>query len=287
MSDTEETLNLDPADTGDQGEESEVELEVELPEGEEAEVDGGDDEEIDIRGQKRKLKEVAEILAKADNLQRDYTKDKMALADERREIERVKQEAESLAVQRREVLNKIGDSIGVLNDELSELEAINWDAVRAEYPEQFADLWAAANVKFASLNQEKQKREMQRRELVGQRDSEEINQLVKSIPELATAETRIEYAKKMQSYADQFGVSVTNSAIGKMVSKAMKDAEDAEKYRAAVAKAKAKARPNAVSNAPEPPAPVRSSSGTSSTKLSDDLSVDEWIKRRNAQLKRR
>jgi hypothetical protein len=287
MSDTEETLNLDPVDAGDQGEESEVELEVELLEGEETDVDGDDDEEIDIRGQKRKLKEVAEILAKADNLQRDYTKDKMALADERREIERVKQEAESLAVQRREVLSKIGDSIGVLNDELSELEAINWDAVRAEYPEQYAQLYAKASVKYAALQRERQAREMQRRELVAQRDSEEINQLVKAIPELATAETRTEYARKMQSYADQFGVSVTNSAVGKMVAKAMKDAEDAEKYRAAVAKAKSKTRPNAVSNAPEPPAPVRSSSGTSSSKLSDDLPIDEWLKRRNAQLKRR
>ena len=283
MSEDNETLAIDPTD-GHQEQESEVELVDLLTESVEPE-DTAEDEFFDIDGEQLSKREIKELKEKKDSFQSDYTKKTMALAEERKAFESTKQETEQLAAYRREALSRIDQSVVALNDEIEQLEAINWDQVRAEMPDQFADLYAAASVKFAGLKQDIHKRETTSQQLQQQRDHEELMELAKAIPELKDPSKAREIAKAMSDYSRKYGFEITDSRSGKLVYEAMKDADDAKKYRDLVAKAKTKSRPNSESNAPEPVAQIKATAARSNG-LSDDLPMDEWLKRREAELKR-
>lgn len=285
MSDNDENPVSDPQGNHDQ--ESEVELVDLLNESVEPDEDAADDDEyFDIDGEQLSKREIKELREKRDSFQSDYTKKTMALAEERKAFESVQQETEQLANYRREALSRIDESVLAINDEIQELEAINWDQVRQEYPDQFADLWAAANVKFTNLNQDKQRREGTAAQLQQQRDHEELLHLTKAIPELKDPIKAREIAQAMTDFSRKHGVEITDSRTGKLVYEAMKDASDAQKYRDLVAKSKAKTRPNSESNAPEPAAQIKVRTAKSSG-LADDLPMEEWVKRREAQLNRR
>ena len=285
MSDTDETLIAEPYE-GDQQTESEVEQvdETELL-ADEIDLDDGDaetaDDEIEIGGKKWKAKEAAEILAKADNLQRDYTKDKMALAEEKRRIGEI-------AAQRDDAIHKYGAHVAKLSQEIDEFNAIDWDAVEQQYPEQIDQIYSRAQRAYLKNLREAQELESAREGLIQQRTSEEVQEALRSIPEIRDPAKRAEFLQKTAAYVQQFGLDtsfVSNHKVVKMLAKSVSDAEKAAKYDAIVEKAKSKARPNASSNAPEPMAPIRSAAAPKSG-LSDDLPMDEWLKRREAELKR-
>ena len=284
MSDTSDNPIDEPQ--GVQESESDVELVDLLAESVEPDEDAAEDEYFDIDGEQLSKKEIKELKAKEASMQSDYTKKTMALAEDKKQFEQLKQRNEQLAQNREQALSEIGESAQSVNQEIEQLNAIDWDVVREQYPEQFADLYAAASVKYSNLQREIGQRQQSRDMLLQQRDNEEIQQLVTDIPDLADPVKGPELARKMQAYCDEFGLAINNSRIGKLVSKAMSDAGDAKKYRELVSRAKSKSRPNASSDAPAPPAPTKANT-SSSAGLNDNLPMDEWLKRRNAQVQRR
>ena len=284
MSDTSDNPIDEPQ--GVQESESDVELVDLLAESVEPDEDTAEDEYFDIDGEQLSKKEIKELKAKEASMQSDYTKKTMALAEDKKQFEQLKQRNEQLAQNREQALSEIGEGVQSGNQEIEQLNAIDWDAVREQYPEQFADLYAAASVKYSNLQREIGQRQHSRDMLLQQRDNEEIQQLVTDIPDLADPVKGPELARQMQAYCDEFGLAINNSRIGKLVSKAMSDADDAKKYRELVSRAKSKSRPNASSDAPAPPAPTKATT-SSSAGLNDNLPMDEWLKRRNAQLQRR
>ena len=284
MSDTSDNPIDEPQ--GVQESESDVELVDLLAESVEPNEDTAEDEYFDIDGEQLSKKEIKELKAKEASMQADYTKKTMALAEDKKQFEQLKQRNEQLAQNREQALSQIGESVQSGNQEIEQLNAIDWNAVREQYPEQFADLYAAASVKYSNLQREIGQRQHSRDMLLQQRDYEEIQQLVTDIPDLADPVKGPELARQMQAYCDEFGLAINNSRIGKLVSKAMSDADDAKKYRELVSRAKSKSRPNASSDAPAPPAPTKATT-SSSAGLNDNLPMDEWLKRRNAQLQRR
>ena len=284
MSDTSDNPIDEPQ--GVQESESDVELVDLLAESVEPDEDTAEDEYFDIDGEQLSKKEIKELKAKEASMQSDYTKKTMALAEDKKQFEQLKQRNEQLAQNREQALSQIGEGVQSVNQEIEQLNAIDWDVVREQYPEQFADLYAAASVKYSNLQREIGQRQHSRDMLLQQRDNEEIQQLVTDIPDLADPVKGPELARQMQAYCDEFGLAINNSRIGKLVSKAMSDADDAKKYRELVSRAKSKSRPNASNDAPAPPAPTKATT-SSSAGLNDNLPMDEWLKRRNAQLQRR
>lgn len=284
MSDTSDNPTLEPQ--GEPVEESDVELVdlLEVEPDDEAAVD--EEEYFDIDGEQLSKKEIKELKAREASMQSDYTKKTMALAEERKRFESEREYNKRLAQYREQALGQIDAGLLQINDEMKQLRDIDWSVVEQQYPDQYAELYAKASVKFNKLAEEADRREGVKQQQIQLRDSEEIQQLVRDVPELADPVKGFELAKKMQAYCDTYGIAVTDSKIGKLVATALNDADDAKKYRELVARSKSKSKPNASSEAPEPPKTVKSAA-SSSNALRDDLPVDEWLKRRNAQLKRR
>lgn len=290
MSDTEETPVENPDVSGDSQQESEVDLadlddEDGVADGD-AEIDE-DDEEIEIRGQRRKAKEVAEILAKADNLQRDYTKSKMALAEQERQLQQRLEYTESLAKQRESEIERVSKIKEQASDELAEFQQIDWEKVVREDPQNGPAMFAIAQHRAQQRMLQIQQAEQATTQLMEQRAQEEWSELTRAIPELTDPVKGQEISRDIETVLQTFGIShIPDHKIGVMVAKMLPLIEDGAKYRDLLKRKAEKTRSNASSNAPEPPVSAKTVK-SASNRLDDNLPMDEWLKRRNAQLKRR
>lgn len=290
MSDTEETPVENPDVSGDSQQESEVDLadlddEDGVADGD-AEIDE-DDEEIEIRGQRRKAKEVAEILAKADNLQRDYTKSKMALAEQERQLQQRLEYTESLAKQRESEIERVSKIKEQASDELAEFQQIDWEKVVREDPQNGPAMFAIAQHRAQQRMLQIQQAEQATTQLMEQRAQEEWGELTRAIPELTDPVKGQEISRNIETVLKTFGIShIPDHKIGVMVAKMLPLIEDGAKYRDLLKRKAEKTRSNASSNAPEPPVSAKTVK-SASNRLDDNLPIEEWLKRRNAQLKRR
>lgn len=285
MSDTQDTPNAE-LPSSDLPEESQVELsddslveEVDISADSEGEASEQDDL-VDLDGQKLSKKELSELVAKRDNLMKDYTQKTMALAEESKKVAQ-------LAEQREEAIRKAGEFSFSKQREIDEFNAIDWEAVAAERPEDFEKIYARAQIAHLKNLREHQAAQEHREQLIQQRTDEEVQEALRAIPELKSPEFRQKFLSDAAEYLKQYDLGpevVSNHKAVKMIRDAIADRDDAKKYREIVNKAKSKARQNAQSNAPEPPTQTRSVSPSKSG-LSDDLSTDEWVKRREAQLR--
>lgn len=283
MSDTQETPNAELQ--SDLPQESEVELsdesladEVEISA--ESEGEASEEDLIDLDGQKLSKKELSELVAKRDNLMKDYTQKTMAAAEQSKR-------AAELIEKREEAIKKSGDFAFTKQREIDEFNAIDWEAVAAERPEDFEKIYARAQIAHMKNLREHQEAEQYRESLIQQRTDEEVQETLRAIPELQSPEYRQKFLSDAQNFLKKYDLGpelVSNHKVIKLVSEGITNAEKAKKYDEIVNKAKSKARQNAQSDAPEPPAPPRSVS-PSKPGLSDDLSADEWLKRREAQLR--
>jgi hypothetical protein len=287
MSDTNETLDANPND-GDLQQESEVDLaDLVDEEGDSAEPENDASDEFDLDGQKLSKKEVKELLAKKSalaekeaNMQKDYTQKTMALAE-------VRKNAEALAMQREETLKNIGEFHAQAKQELEEFHRIDWEKVAQQDPENFPAMYALAQSRAQQRQYQVQQAEQAAMQLSDQRAQEEWAQLTQAIPELGDPVKGATISRDIETVLQHFGIThIPDHKVGVMVAKMLPLLEKAAKYDDLLKRKAEKTRSNASSNAPEPPVSTKAVS-SSSNRLDDNLPIDEWVKRRNAQLKRR
>lgn len=287
MSDTNETLDMNP-EAGDSYQESEVDLaDLVDEEGDSAETDDDASDEFELDGEKLSKREVKELLAKRSalaekeaNMQKDYTQKTMALAE-------VRKNAEALAMQREETLKNIGEFHAQARQELEEFQRIDWEKVAQQDPENFPAMYALAQARAQQRQLQVQQAEQAAEQLSNQRAQEEWAQLTRAIPELNDPVKGTEIGRNIETVLHHFGIEhIPDHKIGVMVAKMLPLLEKAAKYDDLLKRKAEKTRSNASSNAPEPPVSTKAVT-SSSNRLDDSLSTDEWLKRRNAQLKRR
>lgn len=283
MSDTEEIPMNEPE--GQHESESDVDLVDLLEDDDSAEPEDDASDEFELDGEKLSKKEVKELLAKRAeieatkaNMQKDYTQKTMALAE-------VRKNAEALAEARESKLRDIGDFHAQATQELQEFNRIDWEKVAQTDPENFPAMYALAQSRAQQRQFQIQQAEQAAEELTNQRASEEWSELIREVPDLADPVKGAELDRNIHTVLKHFGISqVQDHKVAVLVAKMLPVLEKANKWDELQTKAKAKSRSNASSNAPEPAVSARAVT-SSKQGLDDKLPMDEWLRRREAELK--
>jgi hypothetical protein len=259
-------------------------------EGEEAEATPEDDsEEVEVDGQKFKLpKAVVPKLM----MQADYTKKTQEVAEQRRAIETERQQFEMTRQQHTEFMDDIAE-LKTVDRQIAELSQIDFEAFARQNPNEAQAYW----MRYQQMQQHRAARvaqiESKSQSLREARERDIANVRQKAVEALSKPDPNTgwdgkfdsdksnkltEFGKKLGFSPDELQ-SIASPVAIKTLNLAMIGAQYLEQQRKAVKPAVPKAEPVPEVNTSRAK-PVQQG-------LHDNLSVDEWLKRRNAQLKAR
>ncbi len=282
----EQTTNI-PATMAEPETEDEV-LEGEEAEGEELEAAAPDDEEVDWDGKKYR---VAPELKAALMRTADYTQKTQQVAAQRREVEAMREQATKALQASEEELNMRGELAQKVKT-IGEYEKVDWNRLEQDDP-------LGAQSHWRQYQQLKDAAERQHHEILqrqNQRTVEEQQEIAKRVT--ATRESAQKEIKGWTPEAEDKAFTFAVNQLGMPGELLMKNMTPAVYkgvyyawlgYEAANRPAKSAIKPaaQAQSQSQEPVSKLTGKSGASpKLGLRDDISVDEWVKRRNAQVKR-
>lgn len=268
----------------DQAQTEAPETEVETPEGEDQSEAEDDSEELDLNGQKYR---VPKALKGAFMMHADYTRKTQEVADkakalEAREIE-LAQQAEAKAA-----FVEDHASVLALRSQVEAYKSVDWQTAFAQDPGSAQAAW----VQYSSLKDALSDAErglegkMQQRALTEQREAaKRIQEGYARLPEVIPGwgpDLEVKVAKFALSEGvsqEQLREAVADPVNIKLLHLAMVGAESLKTQQKAqqVSKAAAVTPAKTVSGKASPPP----------TGLDDRLSADEWVRRRNEQLRKR
>lgn len=297
---TTETTETNPTeetqvDTNDDTSDEEVDAQAEESTDESGEdsqskPDAEDDEteEVEHEGQKYKIPKAIKPLLM---FQGDYTRKTQDLAEQRKAVEAEKEAVANQAKAGREYVQELAQVVAIDNA-LKRFEQVDWQRLDAEDPVQAQALWRqrsqlqeARNNIVGQIQQKEQQRTQQERESALNAQQESAKKLQECY---ATVSREIkdwspDLAKRISKHAIELGASDEElSAISKpWMVKALHKAFLADQILKKQAAAKPKPEPQ------EKPVTRISAAKSGTVKDPDKMSSDEWLKWRNAQLKRR
>ena len=254
-------------------------LETETGDGD---LDGSTEVEVEHNGQTYRI---PAALKPAMMMQADYTRKTQDLARHRRSLA---EHADALQQQERSHQEHIGDVARVvaLNDQLARFDGLDWNELQARDPAQAQELWNAllqikdARDRSVALLQQN----MQQKFLEGQRMRAKQVQDGHGVLVRELKGWSPELAARLRAHGQTFGFTpaelgqVTDPRLVKLLHAAFEGA--AAKQRLAASEQAA-----AMENAR--PLPTVNGNGRTVRGLSDDQSVDEWMRRRNDQIRKK
>ena len=246
-------------------------------------------EEIELDGNKYKVpKEVLPLFM----MHKDYTQKTQEVAEARRAVEAEREQFAQTTRDHQEFLEQIV-TVKTIDAELAKFENVDWDRLSQENPQQALSL----NIKFQQLNAARQNSiaelDMRSQQKAQANERERVNMLTQASAALQKPNPEIgwsgnytpEVANKLTVFGTSLGFTkeqlaqVTNPLMVQTLHLAMIGKKALEQQRKA-------AKPPVVEAKPVPQvSPGRG--GTVVKGLDDRLSIEEWTRRRNAQLKAR
>jgi hypothetical protein len=281
-----EDVTPEPEETDDEAQQQDADAEGDEPE------TTDESEEVEYKGNKYKVpKTLAELVAKADNLDRDYTQGKQALAERDRAIEA---DREALALDRefhQAVINDLGQLASV-ESQLAQYQNVNWQAWRAANPQEAQ----AARDHFQDLKDAhsglSQRLEQKRVEIDDKRRSASAESRAQIVRDLMRPDPRYGWSGK---YTTETDVELANFARnelgwGEARIKAINSAQQVKElhlqrvgFEAVNKLAKTLTKPKAQAT----PVPQVGMNRSRATVDPDRLSDTEWLAMRNKQLSKR
>jgi len=236
-------------------------------------------EEVEHEG---KTYKIPKPLKGALLMQADYTRKTQEVAEQRKAIEQRQaafaEEQKLLA----EHLTEFG-KVSALNDAIAQFEKADWPQIRASNPQLYNDLW----FQYQQTKEQRDKAVTALQTKVAERSSKAQQESARRIEEARAAIQRDipdwspDLAGKLSQFAQGQGFTadelrqVTDPRLIKLLHAAWKGSQAQQKEAA-----QARAKPAEVAK----PLPTVSGNTPAEKGLSDRLPVDEWIRRRNAQL---
>ena len=218
-------------------------------------------------------------------MQADYTRKTQEVAEQRRALEeRQKTLAEEQKIHA-EHLTGIARIVG-LNDAIAQFEQADWAKIRAENPQLYNDLW----FQYSQAKEQRDKAVVALQTRVQERNSQAQLEHARRLEEAKAALARDirdwspELAGKLSQFAMAQGFTadelrqVTDPRVIKLLHAAWVGNQLQLKSAAAAKAANSEAAK---------PLPTVSGNMPAEKGLSDKLSVDEWMRRRNAQLRKK
>lgn len=242
-----------------------------------------DSEEVEYEGKKYTVpKEIRDALLR----QADYTRKTQEVAETRKQIEaeqaRVAQEVQAVS----ELREQIG-TVQMLKSYVSQYEAFDWAALSQENPQQAQTLWfqyQQAKDQLGTAEKELSEKEAQRL----QAQTEFRSKAMKEAEQVLARDIKgwsVETGRQIAEFAIR-EAGVAPDELGQMadprVWKLLHRAMTAEQALAKQQKAQRQEKAQQVT----PAKTVNAKSGGYKAGLDDSLPVDEWMRRRNAQLNR-
>lgn len=288
---TDETTNpSDVSEVEDVLEEGAPEEEYEGGEGEGEEAEGSEEEQpevdepetVEIERDGKKYRIPAEL--KDDLLrQADYTRKTQEVAEQRKALESALSEFQQAS----EAETNAKAALVAIDAVLEQYKAVDWDAWVNSDPQGAQAAW----IKYQQLIQNRTTADEQYRTARTARETQAQRELAKRI-ELGTAELQraipdwsADKAKAILSVGTNYGFS-TEELSALTDHRAILVLHDAMKWREQQATAK-KAAKVATQQQIKPAAKVKGKPTAAPAGLDDRLSADEWLRRRNEQLRKR
>lgn len=264
---------------GDEGEKPELELELESEEESQEEEEF---EEAEYEGKKYKLpKELKHALLR----QSDYTKKTQEVAEARKTLDNDRQAIQKIRAAQEEEFKGYAEVYN-LDLQLAEYSKINWDELIEQDPKtamklerEFKTLHERRIQRLQEIHKNESERSLKQQQESAKREEETRTKLSREIKNWGT-----ELEGKLTDYAKSQGIpEETIKGAIKYDATAVKILHKAHLYDQLLKKATQKPK------APEASAPVKSipmkSSKVISSEPSDKDSMDEWLRKRNAQLR--
>lgn len=263
-------------------EEAGDQLETEAAEGSEQEQDAAEDlEEAEYEGKTYKLpKELKEALLR----QADYTRKTQEVAEQRRELEQRQQAIAQQTQFQRQHIQEFAQ-LHALESQLQQYGQVNWQALEQEDPVRAQSLWRQySQLKdqygqvAGSLQQKAHQQALERQQAIAKQVQEANATLSRDIKDWGPQKYKdlMEYAVKewgfsraeIESYADPRGFKLLHR---------VHTLEQALKSKAAAPK----------QPAPEVKPVTTVGKSAPAAKNPEKMTTDEWMKHRNAQLRKR
>src|SRR5262245_51037560 len=222
-------------------------------------------------------------------MQADYTRKTQEVAEGRKALE---SEREAFRHQAETHQTQILDVARVvsLNAQLAELQGLDWKKLDTEDPflaqsklGEFVRLKDQRDALIGKIQDAEQRRAVETQRALSKRFDDASTQLAREIKDWNTVSGElVEFARANGMSQIDLAQLALNVPAVKLLHKAWIGDQLIRKQKAAAAQAEAEASPQ-----PEPLKQVAKGRGTAATSgLSDALSVEEWVKRRNAQLRK-
>lgn len=211
--------------------------------------------------------------------QSDYTKKTQEVAEQRKAIEARQAEIERQAQMQRDHLQDVAELTSI-DRQIEAYDQIDWRQLQQADPQEFIRLdWERRslveqrNSKTEQLSKKQQEALAKQQQEVAKRREEGLAALKRDIPDWSdeTAKRVSEYGTTTAGFTPQEIATVIDPRMVKVLDKA-------RRWDQLQAKAKVKPKPEAT-----PVKPIRAQKA-SATKNPDKMSVDEWLKHREAQL---
>jgi hypothetical protein len=239
-------------------------------------------EEVEHEGKKYKI---PKPLKGALLMQADYTRKTQEVAEQRRALE---ERQKALGEEQKIHAEHLTDIARVVafNDAIARFEQADWAKIRAENPQLYNDLW----FQYGQAKEQRDRAVVALQQKVQERSSKAQLEQARRIEEARAALARDirdwspELAGKLNQFAIDAGFTadelrqVTDPRVIKLLHAAWAGHQLQLKSAAATKAANSEAAK---------PLPTVSGNTPAEKGLSDKLSVHEWMKRRNAQIKRR
>lgn len=252
---------------------------------EESDAPEEEDEEVEIAGRKLAMpKSVAEALKSERMMQADYTRKTQEVAAQRQAVDAEQQQTRQQAKDHQQYIQEYARVVA-LDDQLAQYQGLNWqdlidrDPVQAmQFQQQQRTLETQRAQAVQAVEQKQQQDAMSKQQDIAKQVQQAQAYFAKEIPGWTEARNN-----ELSTYAKNQGMDmqVLSKAILRNPS-LVKALDKAEKYDRLAQKQTAKPAPT------PPPAPVtRVTAAKQATKSQSDMSTDEWMKHRNAQLRKK
>jgi hypothetical protein len=257
------------------------EISVEDPETE-SPHEGEEEEEIDYEGQKYK---VPKNLRDAFLRQADYTRKTQEVAEQRKQLEAQAAQVQRQAKEHQEYVTELAEVVAV-DKQLAQFQNVNWQQLYDANPGEAARLTHQMNELrnyrgqlAQSITQKQQQRALNEQQATAKQVQEASLYLAREVKGWSDERSNalLKYGVEQGIPADVLSrTTIQHPAIGKILHKA-------ELYDQLVKKQSAKPR----QEAQEKPVTRITSSKSGTHRDPEKMSADEWLKWRNAQIKRR
>ncbi|MDE2474677.1 MAG: hypothetical protein KGO48_06495 [Alphaproteobacteria bacterium] len=251
-------------------------------EGQEAPAD--ELEEVEHDGKNYKI---PKALKGALLMQADYTRKTQEVAEQRRQHE---ERVKAFDADQRAQAEHLSDFARVVacNDAIAQFEKADWPQIRANNPQLYNDLW----FQYQQTKESRDKAVLALQQKVAERNSNAQRESAKRVEEARAALARdiTDWSPDLAGKLNRFAVSLgfTPEEVGQVT-----DPRIVKLLHAAYAGNQAKTMQAASQKAAsvESAKPLSTVGGASPTRVkatetaSDKLSTDEWLRRRNAELK--